>query len=131
MSAIPMPPANGRQRKQLSDQLDRLDHIIDLLADNLNAACAEAAKEGARQAAQELIAEVLAHPDLPAALARPVAARPATAAWVRVKALAADLRAAAAAIIGAAVVAAAGAILARCQAAQPAITTAVRAARIA
>ncbi len=62
---------NGRPRRQLSDQLDRLDGIIDLLATNLNEAVAEACRDGVRQAVQEALAEVFASPDLHARLAPP------------------------------------------------------------
>ena len=42
---------NGKpRRKQLADQLDRLDGIIDALAEGLNGAVADAAREGTRQA---------------------------------------------------------------------------------
>ncbi len=42
---------NGRPpRKQLGDQLDRLDSILDVLADALPQAVADACKEGAKQA---------------------------------------------------------------------------------
>jgi hypothetical protein len=44
------PNANSRPRKQLSDQLDRLDEILDLLADGLNAAVFEAVKESSERA---------------------------------------------------------------------------------
>jgi len=57
---------NGKPtRKQLADQLDRLDGIIDLLADALPQAVADACKEGARQAMLEL----LSNPDVRALLA--------------------------------------------------------------
>jgi len=40
---------NGRpQRKQLSDQLDRLDTMIDCLSDALPQAVADATREGTR-----------------------------------------------------------------------------------
>jgi hypothetical protein len=42
--------ANGRPRRQLGDQLDRLDGILDVLAEALPAAVADACKEGAREA---------------------------------------------------------------------------------
>lgn len=56
---------NGRpQRKQLSDQLDRLDTIIDALAEALPEAVADAAREGTRQAVKDAILEILSNPDL-------------------------------------------------------------------
>src|SRR5688500_12767993 len=59
---------NGKHRKQLSDQLDRLDGIIDALAEGLNAAVADAAREGTRLAVQGAIVEILTNPDLRAAI---------------------------------------------------------------
>ena len=47
---------NGRpQRKQLSEQLDRLDSIIDGLCDGLPEAVAAAAREGTRVAVKDAI----------------------------------------------------------------------------
>ena len=61
---------NGRpQRKQLSDQLDRLDGLIDCLADALPEAVAGAFQEGARQAIREAIVEVLTNPAMRALMA--------------------------------------------------------------
>jgi hypothetical protein len=65
-------PAHGRQqRKQLADQLDRfdkmsdrLDTIIDALAEALPGAVADACKEGARAAVKDAIIEILATPEL-------------------------------------------------------------------
>ena len=79
---------NGKpQRKQLSDQLDRMDGIIDCLADALPEAVADAVKDGARQAIREAVLEALANPDLRALVARPVAdpAPPRPSAWTRLK----------------------------------------------
>lgn len=50
------------RRKQLSDQLDRLDGIIDALADGLNEAVADAAREGVHSAVTELLQRVLTDP---------------------------------------------------------------------
>jgi hypothetical protein len=56
---------NGRpHRKQLSEQLDRLDTIIDALAEALPSAVADACKEGARVAVKDAIVEILANPEL-------------------------------------------------------------------
>lgn len=56
---------NGKpQRKQLSDQIDRLDGIIDALADALPEAVADACREGARQAVKDAVVEILASPEL-------------------------------------------------------------------
>lgn len=61
---------NGKPttRKQLSDQLDRLDGIIDTLAVGLNQAVADACREGARAAVREVILELISNPDLMAAV---------------------------------------------------------------
>ena len=60
-----MTTSNGRpQRKQLSDQLDRLDGIIDALADGLNQAVVTAAKDGTRSAVKEILTELLTNPDI-------------------------------------------------------------------
>ena len=104
---------NGRQqphpqqRKQLSDQLDRFDQILDGLAEGLNGAMADAAREGTRLAVKDAIVEILTNPDLRAAIQGtgpvPVTAEPApppapTSAWAKVKDL---LRRARAALAGA------------------------------
>ena len=65
----------AKPRKQLADQLDRLDGIIDVLADGLPQAVADATRAGTRQTLVELLAdpEVLARlkaalvPDVPEA----------------------------------------------------------------
>ena len=55
---------NGKpQRKQLSDQLDRLDGIIDALAEGLNGAVADAAREGTRLAVKDAIVEIMTNPE--------------------------------------------------------------------
>lgn len=61
---------NGRpKRKQLSEQLDRLDGIIDALAEGLNKAVADAAREGTRLAVKDAILEILTNPELRALIA--------------------------------------------------------------
>ncbi len=61
---------NGKpQRKQLADQLDRLDWIIDALAAGLNQAVADAAREGTRLAVKDAIVEIMTNPELRAMLA--------------------------------------------------------------
>ena len=56
---------NGKpQRKQLSDQLDRLDRIIDVMVDDLPEAVATATREGTRQAIRDVLTEVLTDPDV-------------------------------------------------------------------
>ena len=62
------PTQNTHQRKQLSDQLDRFDEILDGLADGLNEAMADAAREGTRLAVKDAIVEILTNPDLKAAV---------------------------------------------------------------
>ena len=60
---------NGKpQRKQLADQLDRLDAMIDALAGGLNQAVADACRDGARAAVREVLRELIANPDLLAAV---------------------------------------------------------------
>ena len=64
-----MPTTNGKPRKQLADQLDRLDGIIDALADGLNQAVIDAAREGTRLAVKDAIVEIMTNPELRALLA--------------------------------------------------------------
>ena len=55
---------NGRpQRKQLSDQLDRLDVMIDCLSEALPQAVADATREGSRQAVREVLTELFGNPE--------------------------------------------------------------------
>ena len=80
---------NGRpERKQLSDQLDRLDSILDGLSGALNEAVADAAKEGVKEAVTSAVIELLTNTDLKDALHKATA--PETAAkpsfWARLKA---------------------------------------------
>jgi hypothetical protein len=55
-------PNGLAKRKQLSDQLDRLDGIIDALADNLNEAVAQAAREATQAAVQQVFVALLTDP---------------------------------------------------------------------
>jgi hypothetical protein len=59
-------PANGRARKSLEGQLDRLDSILDGLADALNESVADAVKEtvglAVKQAVEAVVAELLTNP---------------------------------------------------------------------
>jgi hypothetical protein len=59
---------NGRARKSLADQIDRLDRVLDGLAEGLNeAAAAEVRKavgRAVREAVQAAVREVLTNPDL-------------------------------------------------------------------
>ena len=97
---------NGKpQRKQLSEQLDRLDSIIDCLAEGLNQAVADACREGTRLAVKDVLIEVMSNPELRAMVA-PHAPTPAPAPpdsppepkkpglWARVKAKVAAARSA-------------------------------------
>jgi hypothetical protein len=62
--------ANGRpQRKQLSDQLDRLDSIIDVLAEGLSQAVTDACREGTRAAVRDVLVEIATNPELRATFA--------------------------------------------------------------
>ena len=74
---------NGQPRKQLSDQLDRMDGILDVLEEGLTGAVSEAMKAGTRVAVKEALVEILTHPEfltairgvlpIPAGTAVPVA----------------------------------------------------------
>jgi len=69
MSATATATMNGKpQRKQLGDQLDRLDSIIDLLAEGLPGAVADACREGARAAVKDAVLEIISNPELRAML---------------------------------------------------------------
>ncbi len=70
---------NGKPptRKQLADQLDRLDSIIDALAEGLPGAVADACRDGARAAVKDAILEILTNPELRALITpQPVVAPP-------------------------------------------------------
>jgi hypothetical protein len=70
---------NGKPpRKQLGDQLDRLDTIIDALADGLPGAVADACKEGARLAVKDAVIEILTNPELRRLIAGIAPAAPVT-----------------------------------------------------
>ena len=94
-------PPNGKaQRKQLSGQLDRLDTIIDALAEGLPGAVTDACREGARAAVKDAIIEIFTNPEIRALLdtlrtvrePAPAHAR-APGLWTRLKAKAAAARA--------------------------------------
>ncbi len=93
---------NGRQpppqqRRQLSDQLDRFDQILDGLAEGLQGAITDAAREGTRTAVRDAIREVLTDPTLRAVLeklATPVPAEPTV--WQKIRAKFSRLKAGAA-----------------------------------
>jgi hypothetical protein len=58
----------GSRLGRVIDQLDRLDGIIDCLADGLNGAVRDAVRDGSRAALRDLLAEALADPATLAAL---------------------------------------------------------------
>ncbi|CAN5183457.1 hypothetical protein BH11PLA2_BH11PLA2_07750 [soil metagenome] len=62
MATMPPPSLNGRPRKQLSDQLDRLDEVINGLEEFLPQAMADAARDGIRQAFRDVVAELITDP---------------------------------------------------------------------
>ena len=67
---------NGKlPRKQLSDQLDRMDTLIDGLADALPEAVADACRDGARQAVKDAVLEILGSPELRALITEVATAR--------------------------------------------------------
>ena len=70
---------NGQVRKSLADQIDRLDSMLDGLAEGLNDAVAAAVKDAVGAAVQTVLREVLANPEMLARLgaAAPVAVDPA------------------------------------------------------
>ena len=73
MSTPTIAPANGRARKSLEGQLDRVDRILDGLADALNESVADAVRDAVGQAVREavhaVVAELVANPDVAKALA--------------------------------------------------------------
>jgi hypothetical protein len=55
---------NGRQRKNLADQIDRLDSILDGLSEGLNEAVATAVQQAVSVAVQQAVVEVLTNAEL-------------------------------------------------------------------
>jgi hypothetical protein len=124
---------NGKpQRKQLADQLDRLDAILDAIAEGLPGAVTDACREGARAAVKDAIIEIVTNPELRALLGSTAPAPVAAAQspepepepkkpglWSRLKA---KLAAARDAVTGAAT-RAKGAVTARCRAARDTVAT--------
>ena len=116
---------NGRPpRKQLCEQLDRLDQIIDALVDGLPAAVAAATREGTQSAVKDVIIELMTNPELrglmlsfapavptPAPAPTENAPSAAPSAWSHLKAKLTEVRTA---------------IITRYQAAKDAITTTTR-----
>ncbi len=71
---------NGRpQRKQLADQLDRLDTLLDGLSEGLMGAVTDAVRDGTRLAVKDAIVEILTDPALRAKLHQAAGAAPAAA----------------------------------------------------
>lgn len=56
--------SNARPRRQLADQLDRFDAILDGLGEALNSSVADAAREGVRMAVKDAVIELLTDPTL-------------------------------------------------------------------
>jgi hypothetical protein len=93
MSATVM---NGKPRKQLSDELNRLeaqmdrhDQILDALSEGLTGAVKDAATEGTRLAVKDAIVEILTDPSLRTALheaTAPAATPKAESVWAKLKA---------------------------------------------
>jgi hypothetical protein len=73
---------NGRPRKQLSEQIDRLEQAVGGLGLGLREAVREATTQAVREAVGELVAEVVTNPDI-AALFRNTQAQAAQAARPR------------------------------------------------
>ena len=69
---------NGRPRKELSEQIDRLERAVGGLGLGLREAVREATTQAVREAVGELVSEVLTNPDI-AALFRNAQAQPAQA----------------------------------------------------
>ena len=55
---------NGKPRKQLSDQLDRMDEILDVLGEGLTGAVVDAMKAGTALAVKQALVEILTNPEL-------------------------------------------------------------------
>ena len=69
---------NGRPRKQLAEQIDRLELTVSNLGEGLRGAVREATTQAVREAVGELVAEVVTNPDV-AAFFRNAQAPPAQA----------------------------------------------------
>lgn len=117
---------NGKpQRKQLADQLDRLDTILDAIAEGLPGAVTDACREGARAAVKDAIIEIVTNPELRALLGTapaPVTAPRAPEPEPKKPGLWSRLKAKLAAVTGAAT-RAKGTVAARCRAARDTVAT--------
>ncbi len=96
------------QRKQLADQLDRFDALLDGLSDGLLGAITDAVRDGTRLAVKDAIVEILTDPALRAKLLQaaapepvvpPAPAEPQPGFWSRLKNAAARARGAAASAV--------------------------------
>jgi hypothetical protein len=79
------------QRKQLSDQLDRLDSMLDALSEGLNGAVADAVRDGVHLAVKNALVELMTNPTLRSRLHETTAPEPAMPTpkpglWARLKA---------------------------------------------
>jgi hypothetical protein len=74
-------------KRKLSDEIDRLNHILDGLGDALLAAVTDAAREGGRVAVKEALGRALARPATPPAGPVPAQKTDRPSAWVRIRAL--------------------------------------------
>lgn len=87
MSTTTPTSMNGRMKKTLAFQLDRLDTILDGLAEALNGAVAEAVKETVGQAARDAVKVALDKALAQAPVEKPKAvANPITNFWSKAKA---------------------------------------------
>jgi hypothetical protein len=59
---------NGKTRKTLAEQIDKMDSILDGLSENLNEAVADATYAAVQEAVQRALVEVLTSPDILALL---------------------------------------------------------------
>jgi hypothetical protein len=86
---------NSKVRKSLSEQIDRLDKILDGLAEALNGAVADAVTQAVglavKEAVQTVLSEVLSNPDLRAQLQGSAVASIATDAYPAIRSTATSL----------------------------------------
>ncbi len=107
MAITPPPALNGRPRKQLSEELDRLDEVINGMEECLPQAVADAARDGIRQAIHDVVKEIVSEPATLNALRTallpefvPLTLIPKPSAWARLKAIVRNAAAKAAAAVG-------------------------------
>lgn len=86
MSTTTPTSLNGRMKKTLACQLDRLDSILDGLAEALNGAVAEAVKETVGQAARDAVKVALEEAKAQAPIEKPkTASNPVANFWTKAK----------------------------------------------